>query len=114
MINYITQSWWRTARVATLVEAQADLDRWCTQVADLRFRDGHTVVEVAASEPLLGLPAARFPATVKVERVVAANALVSLWGNRYSVPPGLVEANVEVSHRHGSASSSGQCTVRAA
>jgi hypothetical protein len=32
---------------------------------------------------------------------VAANALVSVWGNRYSVPPGLVGATVEVRHRHG-------------
>jgi hypothetical protein len=34
-------------------------------------------------------------------RAVAANALVSLWGNRYSVPPGLVGSHVEVRWRLG-------------
>ncbi|MGH9271334.1 MAG: Mu transposase domain-containing protein [Ilumatobacteraceae bacterium] len=34
-------------------------------------------------------------------RTVAANALVSLWGNRYSVPPGLVGGHVQVRWRHG-------------
>ncbi len=53
-----------------------------------------TVAEAAAAEPLLALPAAGFPVTIELERVVAANALVSIWGNRYSVPPGLVGATV--------------------
>ena len=34
-------------------------------------------------------------------RAVAANALVSLWGNRYSVPPGLVGGHVQVRWRLG-------------
>lgn len=105
-IDYLTQSWWRTARVATPTEAQASLDDWCVTVADQRLRDSDdgvvvTVAEAAAAEPLLGLPAAAYPVTIELERVVAANALVSLWGNRYSVPPGLVDANVQVRHRHG-------------
>lgn len=29
------------------------------------------------------------------------NALVSVWGNRYSVSPGLVGSTVAVTHRHG-------------
>ena len=37
-IDYLTQSWWRTARVAAAAEAQADLDRWCVTVADHRVR----------------------------------------------------------------------------
>ena len=105
-IDYLTQSWWRTARVGSPAEAQASLDRWCVEVADQRLRDSDdgtvvTVAEAAAGEPLLVLPAAGFPVTIELERVVAANALVSVWGNRYSVPPGLVGANVVVRHRHG-------------
>jgi transposase len=104
-IDYLTQSWWRTARVGSPAEAQASLDRWCGEVADHRLRDGDdgtvTVAEAAAAEPLMALPAAVFPVTVSVERRVAANALVSVWGNRYSLPPGLVGATVGVRHRNG-------------
>lgn len=109
-IDYLTQSWWRTAVVSSITGAQASADRWCVEVADHRLRDSDdgavsvsvTVAEAAAAEPLLALPAACFPVTVVLERSVAANALVSIWGNRYSVPPGLVGANVQVRHRHGS------------
>ena len=105
-IGYLTQSWWRTARVNSLAEAQASVDRWCGSVGDHRLRDSRdgpatTVAEAAAAEPLLGLPGAAFPVTVTLQRVVAANALVSVWGNRYSVPVGLIGTNVEVRHRHG-------------
>ncbi len=105
-IDYLTQSWWRTARISSPAEAQASADRWCVEVADQRLRDSDdatvvTVAEAAAGEPLLALPAAGFPVTITLERVVAANALVSVWGNRYSVPPGLVGANVLIRHRHG-------------
>jgi hypothetical protein len=34
-------------------------------------------------------------------RTVAANALVSLWGNRYSAPPGLVGSHVQIRWRLG-------------
>jgi len=106
-IDYLTQSWWRTAPIATIEQAQASLDRWCVEVADHRLRDSDndgsiTVADAAAAEPLLVLPAAAFPVTVTLERIVANNALVSVWGNRYSTPPGLVGANVQVTHRHGS------------
>ena len=90
MIDYLTQSWWRTARVVTAEQAQADLDRWCADVADQRLRHGSTVAEIAACEPLLALPQAAFPTVTVVDRKVAANALVAYQGNRYSVPPGLV------------------------
>jgi transposase len=133
-IDYLTQSWWRTARVAAAAEAQADLDRWCVTVADHRVRpipaadpdrvrcvpagaDIHspggigvpaiqpsgtvTVAELAATEPLLTLPPAPYPAELRVVRTVTANALISLWGNRYSVPPGLVGGHVQIRWRHG-------------
>ena len=100
-IDYLTQSWWRTARVTTPAEAQASLDAWCATTADARRRDGSTVAELAAAEPLLGLPPVPFPAEVVEVRTVAANALVSLWGNRYSVPPGLVGGTVQIRWRLG-------------
>lgn len=100
-IHYLTQRWWRTVRVGSPAEAQASLDRWCAKVADVRARDGATVGELADTEPLLALPAVPYPAEVIEVRTVAANALVSLWGNRYSVPPGLVGGHVEIRWRLG-------------
>ena len=49
---------------------------------------------MAAAERLLELPAAAHPATWETTRKVAANALVAVDGNRYSVPPGLVGVDV--------------------
>jgi len=104
-IKYVTQSWWRTARIVSIDDAQTSLDAWCVEVADQRLRDADnamvTVAQTAEAEQLLALPAAAFPVTVTLERVVAANALVAVWGNRYSVPPGLIGVNVQVTHRHG-------------
>ncbi|MCY4517919.1 MAG: hypothetical protein OXB99_11845 [Acidimicrobiaceae bacterium] len=105
-IHYLTQRWWRTARVGSPAEAQAALDRWCVVGADARVRGGSTVGELAEAEPLLGLPPVPFPAEVVEVRTVAANALVSLWGNRYSVPPGLVGGSVEIRWRLGEANAS--------
>jgi transposase len=100
-IDYLTQSWWRTARVGSPVEAQASLDRFCVDVADARRRGDTSVGELADTEPLLALPDAPYPATIIVVRTVTANALVSLWGNRYSVPPGLVGGHVQIRWRLG-------------
>lgn len=133
-IHYLTQRWWRTARVLSPAEAQASLDRFCVEVADARERpmigsgagtgpsdpagasrgvgvDGRvradrdpgaaTVGQLADTEPLLALPERPYPAEVIEVRTVAANALVSLWGNRYSVPPGLVGGHVQIRWRLG-------------
>jgi len=60
---------------------------------------------LADAEPVMALPAAAYPVEVVMERKVAPNALVSVWGNRYSVPPGLVGGgDVQVRWRHGTAS----------
>lgn len=101
-IHYLTQRWWRTAKVASPAEAQASLDRFCVEIADSRSRGDATVAALAEAEPLLALPDAPYPAEVVEVRTVAANALVSLWGNRYSVPPGLVGARVQIRWRLGS------------
>ena len=102
-IHFLTQRWWRTARVSSPAEAQVSADRFCVEVADARRRAGVSVAELADAEPLLSLPEAPFPAEVSVVRTVAANALVSLWGNRYSVPPGLVGGHVQACWRLGAA-----------
>ena len=102
MIDYITQSWWRTARITSPEDAQADLDSWRVQIADQRLRDGVAVAELAAGEPLLALPPAAFPTVTSVERQVAMNALVAFRGNRYSTPPGVVGTTITIEHRHGS------------
>jgi len=99
------QRFWRTLPDdVTVEEAQARLEKWCTTRGDTRMRataDGRsTVATVAAAEPLTPLPAP-FPATLAVQRVVSAQALVSFRGNRYSLPPQLHGATVTVTVRLG-------------
>jgi len=53
-IQYVTRSWWRTAPVSSLGQAQADLDGWAVAVSDRRARRGETIAELAAREGLLG------------------------------------------------------------
>jgi transposase len=125
-IDFLTRRWWRTARVGSLAEAQVSVDRFCVEIADARPRTGRseaaggdgavgvdtrvradqlvrrvTVGDLADAEPLLALPERPYPAEVFEVRTVAANALVSLWGNRYSVPPGLVGGHVQIRWRLG-------------
>ena len=115
-IHYATQRWWRTMAATTMTDAQARFDRWCARVADGRKRPKArlerlglpaehrpTVGELAEAEPLRSLPGLAYPATVTVERVVDAQALVAFRGNRYSVPPGLVRHTVAVRWRLGAA-----------
>lgn len=116
-IHYATQRWWRTMAAPTMTDAQASFDRWCGRVADHRKRPkarlerlglpaDHrpTVGELADAEPLRALPALAYPATVTVERVADAQALVAFRGNRYSVPPGLVRHTLAVRWRLGATS----------
>jgi len=99
-IDYLTQSWWRSAPVSTPAQAQADLDRWSVTVSDRRRNKG-TVGELAAGESLLVLPELPFPLRYREERVVSRDALVEFDSNRYSVPPGHAAATVEVRARLG-------------
>jgi transposase len=103
-VRFCSGRWWRTLTATDPEAAQVSLDRFLAGVGDARQRrhgDGTrtTVGVLADAEPLLGLPAAAFPATVVVERTVGANAAVAFRGNRYSVPPGLPGSTVEVRHR---------------
>ncbi len=100
-IHYIAQRWWRTAAVSSLAQAQDSLDEFCVTVGDARRRAGSTVGELAATEPLLDLPPVPYPAEGTMMRRVAANGLVSVWGNQYSVPPGVIGTDVTVCWRLG-------------
>jgi len=100
-IDYVTQSWWRSAPVSSPAQAQADLDRWCVAVSDRRRRGKSTVGELAATEPLMGLPELPFAACYREERVVSRDALVEFEANRYSVAPAHAGATVEVRARLG-------------
>ncbi len=101
-IHYVTQRWWRTLAATNLADAQTSLDRFCETTGDSRRRGDTTVGELGATELLLGLPPVPYPAEGTVTRIVAANALVSVDGNRYSVPPALVGVDVKVRQRLGS------------
>jgi len=101
-IHFLTQRWWRTLQAGSLAEAQASLDRFCATIGDARRRGDVTVGDLGDSEPLLGLPEMAYPAVSEVTRIVAANALVSVNGNRYSVPPALVGVDVTIRRRLGS------------
>lgn len=100
-IKYVTRSWWRTSPVASLGQAQADLDRWAVAVSDRRKRPDGAIAELAAQEPLLALPTTAFPALLQTERVVSRTAMVAFEGNRYSVPPGHIGQTVTVRARLG-------------
>jgi transposase len=100
-IKYTTRSWWRSAAVTTLAEAQRSLDRWSVEVADQRREHDGTVGEVGAAEPLRSLPAAAYPALIEVERKASRSALVAFEGNRYSVAPGYAARTLMVQARVG-------------
>src|SRR5450631_4899670 len=76
-IKYLTKSWWRTAPVRTIGEAQSSVDAWSVRVADARQRPGGTVGELGAGEPLAGLPAMAYPAQIMVQRRASRSALVA-------------------------------------
>ena len=103
-VRFTSGRWWQPMTARTPEEAQLSLDGFLAGPGDARERRtaarGRTTVgELADAEPLLALPPLPFPATVIVERVVAADATVAFRGNRYSVPPGLPGVTVSLRHR---------------
>jgi len=107
-VRFTCGRWWRTMTAATAEEAQLSLDRFLAGPGDERERRTATgakttVGALGDAEPLLALPAAAFPATIEVTRVVAANATVAFRGNRYAVTPGLTDVALVLRHRLGSA-----------
>jgi hypothetical protein len=100
-IKFIGGRWWRTATVASMLEAQQSLDTFSTRVSDARGRRSSTVGELGAGEPLQALPALAFPAEIMAERVASRSALVSFETNKYSVPPGYAGQTLAVRARVG-------------
>jgi Mu transposase, C-terminal domain len=106
-VRFTCGRWWRTMTATIPEEAQLSLDRFLAGPGDQRERRTATgakttVGALGDAEPLLALPAAAFPATIEVTRVVAANATVAFRGNRYAVAPGLTDVSVQLRHRLGS------------
>jgi transposase len=100
-IKFIGGRWWRTAKAASMLEAQQSLDTFTVNVSDRRGRRGSTVGELGAAEPLGALPALAFPAEIVVERVATRSALVAFEANHYSVPPGYAGQRLAVRARVG-------------
>lgn len=103
-VKYTTKSWWRTAQVTSMIEAQRLLDQWSIDVADQRPRGEQTVGHLGASEPLRALPPLAYPAVISVTRTVSRSALVAFEANHYSVTPAMVGRTVTVQTRVGAAS----------
>jgi transposase len=100
-VKYTTKSWWRTAAVSSMAEAQLSLERWLTDVADQRKRPGGTVAEIAAAEPLTALPPLAYPAQITVTRKASRSALVAFEANHYSVPPAHAGRTITVQAKVG-------------
>jgi len=122
-VRYATGRWWKSLSATTIEEAQVSLDRFWSSTGDARLRSPSrltdpparscqvgdeiqrpswpTVGELANTEPLLGLPAAPYPVTIEVTRIVTPSATVAFRGNTYSVPPGMSGAELLVRHRVG-------------
>jgi transposase len=100
-IKFIGGRWWRTARAASMLEAQQSLDTFTLAVSDTRGRRGSTVGELGDAEPLRPLPVLAFPAEIIVDRVASRSALVVFETNKYSVPPGYARQTLIVRARVG-------------
>ena len=100
-IHYVSQRWWPTAVVNSLARAQESLYEFCATVGGTRRRGDNIVGDLADAEPLLELPPVPYAAEGTLVRKVAANGLVSVWANRYSVPPAVIGTEVTVRWRLG-------------
>jgi len=98
--RYIRQDFFLGAHFADLEDLNAQLIHWLDTVANARVHatTERVVAEHFAQErPRLGaLPAGAFNATLKLERRISHEGMVSVGGNRYSVPEGTRSRTVEV------------------
>ena len=97
------QRWWRTLPdEITAEQAQASLETFAAR-QDGRRRESPTrtttAAQMRATERLRPLPSIAFPVVVTEQRTVSRQALIHWRGNRYSVPPELAMATVNV-HQH--------------
>lgn len=99
------QRWWRTlADGLTLEQAQASVDAFARGQDERprRTETGKTTAKAMfAAERLQPLPPVVFPVVITEERTATRQALIDWRGNRYSVPPELAAARVEVRQRLG-------------
>jgi len=98
--RYIRQDFFLATRFANLEDLNAQLERWLSEVANARVHAStdRVVAEHFTQErpQLRALPAGAFNATLKLERRISHEGMVSVAGNRYSVPDGTRSRTVEV------------------
>ena len=98
--RYIRQDFFLAGRFANLEDLNAQLQRWLETVANVRTHgttDRVVAEHFAQERASLGtLPAGPFNATLKLERRISHEGVVSVGGNRYSVPDGTRSRTVEV------------------
>ncbi|MHB8660108.1 MAG: hypothetical protein ACYC91_19645 [Solirubrobacteraceae bacterium] len=74
-VKFIGGRWWRTAKVASMRDAQQSLDTFTLTVSDMRGRRRSTVGELGKLEPLRTLPGLAFPAEIRL----IGSARAALW-----------------------------------
>ena len=117
-IHFATQRFWRTMTATTIDEAQRQLDRFCERIGDKRPRSHRQARRAASarrppsrswpradgsvrawatwpnSKRLRPLPPPVTRRPIEEHNTVGPSALVAFEGNAYSVPPGLIGAEV--------------------
>lgn len=98
--RYIRQDFFLGRRFRNLEDLNAQLRHWLDTVANTRVHGttARVVAEHFAEEQasLLPAPAGAFNATLKLERRISHEGMVSVGGNLYSVPDGTRAGAVEV------------------
>lgn len=98
--RYIRQDFFLGAHFANLEDLNRQLERWLSEVANARVHatTDCVVAEHFAAEraSLLPLPAGAFNATLKLQRRLSHEGMVSVGGNLYSVPDGTRSRALEV------------------
>jgi transposase len=98
--RYIRQDFFLGARFANLEDLNRQLEHWLQRVANVRVHatTNRVVAEHFNEEraSLLPLPAGAFNATLKLQRRVSHEGMVSVGGNLYSVPDGTRSRALEV------------------
>ena len=98
--RYIRQDFFLGGHFANLEDLNGQLERWLSDVANARVHGttDRVVAEHFAQEraSLAALPVGAFNATLKLQRRVSHEGMVSVGGNLYSVPDGTRSRALEV------------------